>query len=252
MSLLAWAFRNSGAAVARDWFEQRFDRARALLPLANFDTVIPIECAETVTVELTDVAGVADATPAAAVTGGAIAVDVGDAAITPSQGRLNLVGSGSHVGTLNAEYWYMAALVKYVGPTDGAQVAETGADAVALWSDDDNRVTIGVLGNVSGGSTTQFVGRVNNAGSNFTSLGPLLGGEPAPWHLFEAWFNVVANTVHFAIDGVEFAATIDGANLPAVAAKWGPIVQRSAIGDQATVQYEKATVIVTSPTVGGA
>lgn len=247
----AWAMRGGdGAAASADWFQQRLARARVLIPAANFDTVIPIEFAETITTEIVDVAGTADATPADDVSGGAVILEVGDAAITPNQARLQLVGSGSHVADLSAESWYMASLVRFRGPFDEPQLGDTAADMMALWCDDDNRVTIGVLGNASGGSTSQYVGRVDIGASNFTTLGPLLGGETDPWHLFEVWHDLDAETVTFAIDGVEFDDPIDAANLPALSAKFGPIFQRTAIGDPALGVFEKAAIVVASPTPG--
>jgi hypothetical protein len=246
----AWALRGGDSATDGDWFAQRFARARTLLPLALFDTIIPVEFAETITTELVDVVGVADASPANDQPAGVVEVLVGDPAITPSQARLQLTGSGSHVRSL-VGYWYAAGLVKYAGPLEVADLGDTGADMIALWFDDDNRVTLGVLGNASGGSTSNWVGRANNAASNTTTLGPALDPPEGPvWHLFEMWLNEAAATLHFAIDGVEFGDTIALVDVPAQPAKLGPIVQRTAVGEVAEVLWDKLTVVVRSPTVG--
>lgn len=247
-----WPGVAGGGAGAQDWFAERFARARTLLPGANFDTMILIEFAETVTSALVDVIGIADANPAADVSGGGVRFQVSedDSPAIPSQGRLELTGSGSHVALLTGQ-WYMAALVKYEGPLNGALVAETFADTVALWADDDNRVSIGVFGNGSGGSTTNWVGRVRNGAADFTTVGPALDAEGSPfWHLFEVWTDGAAGAVHFAIDEAEFAGTVSGVNLPALAARWGPMANRSAIGPPAVALYEKTIIVVKSPTVG--
>jgi len=245
----AWALRppTAGSSDA-DWFAQRLTRARTLLPDAGFDTNIRLEFAETITTELVDVVGVADAVASDFYSGGVVELNVGDDVITPSQGRLQLTGSGSHVGGLSTEQWYTASLARFAAPLVEADIADTEADAIALWSADTDRVILGVLGNASGGSTTNFVGAVNSGASWATVIGPPLPTEQAFWHLWEIWFD--GDALHFAIDGVEFDDTIDVASVPALSAKFGPIVGRSAVGDQATMQWDKACVIVASPAVG--
>lgn len=246
----AWALRPDGAAgpFVGDWFQQRLARARALLPDAEFDTVIGDDYGGSVTSELADVVGVADANPNTDERAGVVNVEVGDAVITPSQARLSLTGSSSHVELLSQPF-YAAAVAKFAGPDDVPQLGDTEADMIALWGDDSNRVMLGVLGNASGGSTSNWVGAVVNASTTFTTLGPALDGESNVWHLFEFWSDG-QNEVHFAIDGVEFAGTIDAANLPAVSARLGPIVRRTAIGDPALVLWDKQAVVVRSPTPG--
>lgn len=248
---MAWAYLNPNAGeVVGDWFAQRFARARLLLPLAEFDTVIPVEFAETVTTELVDVVGTADANAATDQPAGVVEVVAGDPAIATNQARLQLTGSGSHVRSL-VGYWYAAGLVKYAGPLDVTQLGDTSADMIALWFDDNNRVTLGVLGNASGGSTSNWVGRSDLAASNATTLGPALDPEESPlWHLFEMWVDEVAATLNFAIDGVDFAGTIALADVAAQPGKIGPIVQRTAVGDVAEVLWDKLCVVVRSPTVG--
>lgn len=245
----SWALRGAGSASAAEWFSQRFARARALLPAANFDTVIPVEFAETITTELVDVVGVASADPATATTGGAVQLEVGDLVTTPSQARLQLVGSGSHVAGLNTESWYMAGLCKFSDP-DAAEIGDTSADMIGLWVDDNNRVMLGVRGNASGGSTSEWVGSARLAASESNTLGPTLDPDEAPlWHLFEMWFNVVTGNLTFAVDGSLFTG-IQAADMPAVAAKISMIINRSAVGDPAVVIYEKVALVVKSPTPG--
>jgi hypothetical protein len=249
---VAWALVGGSSptpGAVTEWFAKRYADARAALPAADFDTIIGEEFAETITSEWVDTIGPTDANAVDTETGGVVEVVVGDAITAPSTGRLQLTGSGSHVRLLSGNNWYMAALAKYIAPLDVTQLGDTSADLIALWGDDDNRVSLGVLAS-SGGSVTNWVGRVRNDAGDFTTLGPALDPVEGPvWHLFEVWSNGV-DTVNFRIDGVAFAGTIDGANLPAIAARLGMTIARSAVGDPAAVWWDKACVVVRSPRVG--
>lgn len=248
--MVAWAMRIGSSATDGDWFARRFAHARALIRAADFDTVIPADFGETITCELVDVVGVADANPVSFYNGGVVEVPVGDAVIAPSRGRLQLTQPPSHVGLLSGKSWYVASLVRVIRPPD-AQIGATAIDAIGLWGDDNNRIGLGILGNASGGSTTNWVGYAVSAASFNTAIGPALDGEESPvWHLFEAWFDVGAGLLSFAIDGVNFATTIAAADVPAVPATLSMITQRDAIGDEAIPNYDKACVVVASPAVG--
>lgn len=248
----AWGMRVDGGSLAGDWFAQRFARARALMPAADFDTVIPADFGETVTSELVDVAGVADASPVDGYSGGVIEVVTGDAVLFPSHSRLQLTGSPSHVGpSLVGRSWYIASLVRIIRPPDG-ELSDTEADAIGLWLDDDNRIALGIVGSGSGGSTTNWIGLADADGSVETREGPALDGEESPvWHLFEAWFDVDDAEMSFAIDGVTFADTIAAEFLPATPGRLSMIFQRDAAGSTVAANIDKACVVVRSPTVGG-
>lgn len=246
----AWRLANSGGSGDADWFGRRFLTARELVPAADFDTIIPMEFAEGITTELVDVVGVADATPSENDTGGVVTLAVGDAVVAHSAGRLQLTGAGSHVKS-QQQPWYMAALVKFTQPLDVTQLAETDADMVGLWTDVDTRVALGVHGQGSGGNTTNWIGRVVNTGGASSSqvTGPALDDEESPvWHLFEAWNDGTA--VHYSIDSQEFNTTIATSTVAATPAMLSMLTDRSATGDQALVNYEKAVLVVRSPTVG--
>lgn len=250
----AWALVTGGGDTDGDWFAQRFTRARALATAAgvssdaNFDTIIPAEFAETVTCELVDVVGVADANPETGYNGGVVGVTVGDAVEAPNSCRLQLTSPPSHVGSLSGKMWYIASLVRVMRPEDD-NVGDSAMDAIGLWGDDNNRVGLGIMGNASGGSATNWVGYVVDDSSFTTVLGPALDGEESPvWHLFEAWF--IDDELHFAIDGEEFEDTIAAAALPAVAATLSMILERDTAGDPVAANYDKACVIVRSPVVG--
>lgn len=236
--------------AAGGWFAERLAAAKAAVPAAGFDTVIPAEFAETITSQLVAIVGVADADPSTLYNGGVVSVAVGDAVISPSSARLELVGSPSHVGDLAGKSWYAASLVRLDRPVN-AQIGDTFCDMIALWADDDNTVGLGVLGDGSGGSATKWVGHVTNAASVATTLGPNLDPEGAAlWHLFECWFDVDTGLTHFRIDGVAFAGTIAAAP-PSMPAALGLISRRDAVGDQSVANYDKLCVVVASPRVGG-
>lgn len=244
-----WALGGGGGANA-EWFSLRFARARRLIPAAEFDTVIPADFADTITAELVDVAGVANADPVDGYNGGVVAVTVGDAVIAPSVGRLQLTGSSGHVASQSGQSWYAAALVRMIRPGD-AEMGDTASDAIGLWGDDQNRVGLGLKGNGSGGSITNWAGYVIDDGSTTVVTGPALDGEESPvWHLFEMWFDVDAGTVSFALDGTTFDDTIAAAVLSAFPGRLSMISQRDAIGNGVAPNYDKACVIVASPRVG--
>lgn len=250
--MVAWSLKVTvnGVEVA-EWFEARFARARQLLPAAEFDTIIRAEFQDTITCELADTVGVATASPGDE-NGGVVAVAVGDSGTAPDSGRLQLTDPPNHVAELSGRYWYAASLVKIVRPPDG-ELGDTLCDAIGLWAtSNDNRVGLGIGGNLgSGSSTTNWVGYAIVDASVTTVLGPALDGEEdTVWHLFEAWFDLDAGELHFAIDGEEFASTIDGADLPALPATLAMISERTAAGSQTIANYDKATVVVTSPRVG--
>lgn len=247
----AWSLLNGGTGGTADWFLNQLAVARRVLPDAGFDTIIGQDFGDTITTEISDAVGTVAADPADNVSGGAVLLSVGDNVATLSEARLQLTGAGSHVKDLSLTPWFMAALVKITQPLDGAQLAQTRADAVALWTDADNWVALGILGNASGGSTTKWVGSTDNGASITTTLGPDLDpDEAAVWHLFQAW--PASDGVHFAIDGAEFLSTIPLADLPPFAGMLSPTVQRTAVGDPALVTYDKIAVFVASPTVGAA
>lgn len=249
--MVAWAMNVGGGAAGADWFAQRFARARRLMPAANFDTVIPLEFAETVTCELVDVTGVADANPVDSYSGGVVEVVVGDAVTFPSHGRLQLTGSPSHVGpSLTGRSWYAASLVRMIRPID-EDMGDSAADAIGLWSDDNNRVGLGIFGNGSGGSTTNWVGLADVDGSITTVFGPALdGGESPVWHLFEQWFDVDTGELSFALDGIDFDDVISVDDMPSVPARFSIISQRDTAGTTVVTNIDKACVVVASPRVG--
>lgn len=249
---VGWSLIGTGGTPtgpAAEWFALRFAHARALVPAANFDTVLGTDFAESVSSELDDVVGVATADPVDFYNGGVVAVSVGDAVIAPSSARLSLTGAPSHVGNLATRPWFMASLVR-LNYQDAGALGNTRADSIALWSDDDNGVALGIFGNVPGGSSTNWVGSANLGSSITTVLGPALDTEEGPvWHLFEVWSD--GAEVHFMIDGVEFAGTIDAVDVPGTPAQLGPRAIRDAVGDQVITNYDKICVVVASPTVGG-
>lgn len=249
--MVAWAMRIDSAATDGDWFARRFAHARALIPAADFDTIIAEDFGETITSELVDVTGVADASPVSFYNGGVVAVSVGDVVIAPSHARLQLTAPPSHVGG-TGKSWYMASLVRIIRPDD-AEIGDTSIDAIGLWGDDSNRIGLGILGNASGGSTTNWVGYAVNAASFATSIGPALDpGEGPVWHLFEAWFDVDAGTLGFALDGVTFDDTIAAADVPTgQPLTLSMISQQDVAAEAFATNYDKACVIVASPTVGG-
>jgi hypothetical protein len=247
----AWALKFRGGGT-NDWFLDRLTTAKLLRPDAGFDTIIGDDFGNTIDSELTDVVGTADATPSTNDNAGVVTVAVGDPVVATSSGRLAPTGAGSHVKALSTGEWYMAALVKITQPLDVLQLADTRADAVCLFGDADNFVSLGIFGIGSGGSTTNWVGAASLAASVSTTLGPPLDPEEAPvWHLFEAW-NEPGVGVHLSIDSVEFPGTIASANVPGVSAMLSAVVQRTAVGDQALVNVDKYCAIVPSPTVGAA
>jgi hypothetical protein len=243
----AWSLKNGSGNA--EWFLNQLAVARLVLPDAGLDTIIGEDFGDTITTEVADVLGTADASSAPE-NGGAVLLSVGDNVETDSSARLQLTGGPTHVKDLQLKPWFMSALVKITQPLDVPQLADTRADMVALWVNADNWVAIGILGGASGGSTARWVGSVSNGVGISTALGPNLDPEEAPvWHLFQAWIKDGA--VHYAIDGQEFLTTVDASNVPGFPATLSPTVRRSATGDPALVTYEKIAVFVASPTVGG-
>jgi len=243
-----WALKTGGGGGSGDWFLDRLATARVLVPDAGFDTILGDDWGTGIISEQIVDAGTADATLSENDTAGVVVSSVGDAVEADNRARLQLTGSGSHVKQLNQGAWYVAALVKITQPLDVPQLGETEADAITLWNDENNRVGLGILGNASGGSTTRWVGYVDNGAGFTTVLGPNLDGEESPvWHLFEAWFD--GTDVHYSIDSQEFSTTISGAALPAVPARLAQYTIR-ADGDVALTNTDKYCVIVKSPTVG--
>jgi hypothetical protein len=246
----AWSLKAGGAAAA-EWFNLRFQRARGLIPAADFDTIIGEDFAQTITSELVDVVGAASADPVDFYNGGVVAVAVGDAVITPSSARFQPTIPPSHVGDLTGKSWYAASLVRVIRPPDD-ELGATAVDALGLWADAANRIGLGIF-NGSGGSTSNWVGYATVDSSTTTVLGPLLGSSESPvWHLFEAWFNVGTGALRFAIDGLNFADAIDVDDMPGVPAHWAMTIERSAVGNQAIPQYDKVCVVVASPRIGEA
>lgn len=251
----AWSLKNGATLGDLDWFLQRLSRARALMRTANFDTVIGEDFQNAITSQLVAVSGSADASASDSYNAGVVTVAAGDSVIASSSGRLQPTGVAgvppSHVGDLTTKSWYAASLVRIIRPPD-AQIGATWCDAVGLYADTDNRVALGILGDVSGGSTTNWVGQADVAAGITTVLGPALDSEEAPvWHLFEQWFDVLTGKLNFAIDGTTFADTIDVANIPGVPAWWAMTSQRDATGNQVLANYDKVAVVVASPRVGG-
>lgn len=247
----AWALKGAGGSGTADWFLNQLAVARATLPDSGFDTIIGSDLGETITTELVDVVGVADATPSDNDTGGVVTIDVGDAAVAPCSARLALTGAGSHVKQMSVGgAWFMASLVKITQPLDSPDVADTRADAVCLFGDADNQISLGIFGNFSGGSLTNWIGVANQAGTRHTSIGPALDAEESPvWHLFQAWIDPDGD-LHFAIDSQEFNSTIDAADVPTLAAMLSILASRTATGDHALINVDKFAVFVKSPTVG--
>lgn len=245
-----WALKTAGGGGSADWFLVRLATARELRPDARFDTIIGDDFGGSILSELVDVVGVADADPSPDDNAGVVTLDVGDAVVAACSARLALTGAGSHVKALSTSEWYAAALVKITQPLAAADVGDTRADAVCLFGDTDNFVSIGIYGLGSGGSTTNWVGTVDSGASVTNVNGPALDPEEAPvWHLFEMW-NEPGVGVHFAIDGQEFNDTIASADVPGLSAMLSQVVQRTAVGDHAIVNTDKYCVIVPSPTVG--
>lgn len=248
----AWPYVIGGAAAASgEWFSARFDDAKAAIPGAGFDTIIREEFDQTVTAELADVVGVSDANPDTTQSAGVVTVATGDAVVTPSSSRLQATLPSTHVKLLDGVSWYAAALCKILRPTGDDQMGNTACDAIGLWSDDNNHVGLGILGDASGGSLTNWIGYSDDDASISTVVGPALDGDESPvWHLFEMWFDVDAAKLHFRIDGTLFANTIGVAAIPAVSAWWAMISRRDDVGDQVVALYDKACVVVKAPTVG--
>lgn len=245
----AWGMRvDGGGASDGDWFAQRFARARELIPAADFDTVIGEDFGGTITSELVDVAGVADANPVDFYNGGVVEVNVGDAIIFPSHARLQLTGSSSHVGLLSGKSWYAASLVRQITPDSPG---DSVVDAIGLWTTDENRVGLGIFSG-SGGSSSNWVGYTLKDSSANTSIGPVLDGESPVWHLFEMWFDVDSGILTFALDGVSFGTTLDADDLPATPARLSMIFEAAAADSPFATNYDKVCVVVRSPVVGEA
>lgn len=247
----AWSLLNGLQTSALDWFGKRYVRARALAAAAgvspddNFDSVIGDDFGGTIDSELVTDSGTASASPSATDRAGVVVVSVGSGDDALSRARLQLTGSPVHAAE---NFWYIAALVK-MNRLDLAQIAETQCDAVGLWADNTHRLGVGILGNASGGSQTNWVAHIDNAGFT-TILGPALDPEEAPvWHLFEMW-TVDNASVHAAIDGTTFPDALSVDDLPAAPLLLSPTYMRSAIGDPLISNVDKYVVIVRSPTVG--
>jgi len=242
------------SAVAGDWFANEFIRARAALTNAAFDTILGFDFSETITTEIVDGIGAFSASPVD--TGGSggileVVAGVGDAITNPSQVRMQPTGCGRHVQNLRSTFWYMSALAR-LEADDTYDFGNSAADALALWNDDDNRVTLGLLGNASGGSATNWCGRAELAAGNATTLGPLinpssLGGR---WTKFAMWNDPIGGLLHFAVNDTEFAGTLPSTDAPNSAGTIGPILQRTAVGGPVRMWWDKLALIVTSPSVG--
>lgn len=244
--MVAWAMRINGGAASADWFEARLRRARTLIPAAEFDTVIRAEFGETITTELVDVVGVADANPVDFYNGGVVEVDIGDAVIAPSSARLQLTGSPSHVAQLDGKSWYAASLTRLITPDDPGN---SRVDLIGLWTDDANRVGLGIW-NGSGGSSTHWEGYTLVDGSSNTSLGPVLDGESPVWHLAEMWFDVDTLVLTFALDGVSFSTLLDADDLPSTPARLSMLFGADVADSSFATNFDKACVVVRSPVVG--
>lgn len=246
--MVAWAM-NAGGAATFEWFSLRFARARALLPGADFDTIIPMEFAESITCELVDVVGAATADAVDFYSGGVVALNVGDNVETESHGRLQLTGSPSHVG--GNKSWYAASLVRVIRPP-ADETGDTLIEALGLYSSDANRVAIGIF-NGSGGSITNWIGSAIKDSSATTVLGPALDPQEAPvWHLFEALFDADGGTLSFWIDGQPFDDTIAAAAVPGQALRFSSVGHRDDVGDAVVANFDKAAIVVASPRVGEA
>jgi hypothetical protein len=249
--VVAWRAGRSVSTTA-EWFSKRFARARRLIPDAAFDTIIGTDFDETVTAEIVDLAGVAGADPVDGYSAGVIDVHVGGPDVQPSHARLQLTGSPSHVGPgVSSRSWYIASLVRLIRPSDD-DMANTGpVDAIGLWSNDSDHIGLGLFGNGSGGSSTNWIGYADDDGSITTVLGPALDGEESPvWHLFEAWFDVGAGELSFAIDEEEFDDTIDVAAMPDLAMRLSMISNVDLVDIVVASNYDKACVVVAAPRVG--
>ena len=244
-----WSLKIPPSTANDDWFQLRLADAKAAVPSAGFDTISPRQDFwETVTSELVDVVGTAEATPGDD-NGGSVVVACGDA-VDPSSARFQMTGGPapppSHVSDLQAVPWYAAALVR-IAPPPSDEMADTVADAIGLFRDADNRVGLGLFVAGSGGSLTNFVGYVVDDSSVTTVLGPAISFESALWHLAEVWNDGLL--IHFRFDGVELDDTIDIADVPAVPATMAMTFERPD-GEQTILTFEKACVITASPTVG--
>lgn len=246
--MVAWGSRPGSGSLDGDWFAQRFARARALIPDADFDTIIGEDFGGTITSELVDIVGVADADPVDFYNGGVVAVSVGDAVIAPSSARLQLTGSPSHVGILDGKSWYAASLTRLITPDSPG---DSRVDLIGLWTDDANRVGLGIW-NGSGGSSTNWAGYTLVDGSSNSSLGPLLDGESPVWHLAEMWFNVDTGVLTFALDGVSFSTLLDADDLPSTPARLSMLFGADLADSPFATNFDKVCVIVKSPTVGEA
>jgi len=244
----AWSLLTGGAGAA-EWFAKEFANARKVVKSADFDTLLGEDFADTVSSELVDIVGIATASPDGTQPAGVLDVAVGDNVIAPCSARLQRTSAPVHVHSLS-DKWYIAALGKYLAPLDETQLGDTRADLIGLWTDDNNYVALGIFGNGSGGSTTNWVGSSDLDASITTKLGPTLDGVESPvWHLFRVWCDGAA--VHFSIDGVEFADTIPIADVAVTPATTAMVVLRSAVGDQAAVEWDKYCCVTHSPVVGG-
>lgn len=247
----AWSLKNGLQIDALDWFGKRYVRARALIPAANFDTVVPVEFENTITSELFDTADIIDAFPVTTfggigVRGGAVGVTAGDSEFGGS-GSLHLTGAGAHVQTLDASAggpWYVAGLTKIIRPADPSG---STVDGVGLRDDTGNHfAAIGMRGPTS---TTNWVGAVYDAPSLFTVLGPALDSDEGPvWRLFEIWND--GALIHFAIDELEFTDTIAASD---AGNSWAQLLARIITSSGAHVAngfFEKWCAVVKSMTVG--
>jgi hypothetical protein len=248
-----WGGSGSGPTpvTAFDWFGKQFLRARALVPAADFDTVIGEDFAETITSELVDVTGASDASPLASTVRAGVVELTAASNVSDGTGALQLTGAGAHVQLQNAAAggpWYMASLAKLIQPGDNANAI---ADMIAI-SDDDNGqnfIALGLYGPGSGGSVTNWKGSAFVGGAAaFQLTGPALDNVESPvYHLFEVWNDGTA--IHFAIDGTEFSTTQPSS---AAAAAFGKLKCRAVAvtGQAVACDYDKWIVAVKSMTVG--
>jgi hypothetical protein len=245
----AWSLKNGVQVEALDWFAKRLVRARALMPAADFDTVIGEDFAQTVTSQLTETSDTVQADPETTlVRGGVVTVAAGDSG-AGGAGTLKLVGppgeaAGAHVQGQNLGPWYIAGLTKIIRPADASG---NTVDGIAVRNDDGSDfVAIGMRGP---SSATNWVGAVFVSPGLTTVLGPLLDNDESPvWHLFEIWND--GTLIHFAIDEVNFTDTIDAATAGATFGQLASRVTSPGAGFPAFGLFDKWAAVVKSMTVG--
>jgi hypothetical protein len=239
---------NGGATPdALDWFAQRLLRARALMPGVKFDTVLGEDFAQLATSDLVDQTDTIDLfAETTLVRAGVVGVAAGDSG-TDGIGTLVLKDSGAHVQAQNFGPWYAAGLAKVIRPTD---VSGTTCDLIGLGDADDATANFVALGLRGPQNPTNWVLATYNGIGVTTIPGPALDGDESPkWHLAEFWLPPGSDQIHAALDGTNFAATLDVAN---VGASYGRLRSRIATGagNPVTGLWDKWAVVCLSMTVG--